>query len=86
MIEQATIGCLELAAALGAEDPPEAKDTVEKRMWIQSRPGQAPNPSTKTYNQVGVQCSLDIASSDIAAALPIATSTPMELEALALHK
>ena len=52
MIEQATIGCLELAAALGAEDPPEAKDTVAKRMWIQSRPGQAPNPFTKTYNQV----------------------------------
>ena len=53
MIEQATIGCLEPAAALGAEDPPEAKDTVEKRMWIQSRPGQAPNPFTKTYDQVG---------------------------------
>ena len=53
MIEQATIGCLEPAAALGAEDPPEAKDTVAKRIWIQSRPGQAPNPFTKTYIQVG---------------------------------
>ena len=53
MIEQATIGCLEPAAALGAEGPPEAKDTVAKRMWIQSRPGLAPNPFTKTYNQVG---------------------------------
>ena len=33
-----------------------------------------------------VQCPLDIATLDIAVALHIATSTPMELEALALHK
>ena len=33
-----------------------------------------------------IQCPLDIATLDIAAALPIATSNPMELEALALHK
>ena len=33
-----------------------------------------------------IQCPLDIATLDIAAALAIATSTPMELGALALHK
>ena len=33
-----------------------------------------------------LQCPLDIATLDIAAALLIATSTPMELGALALHK
>ena len=33
-----------------------------------------------------IQCPLDIATLDIAAALDIATSTPMELGALALHK
>ena len=33
-----------------------------------------------------IQCPLDIATFNIAAALPIATSTPMELEALALRK
>ena len=33
-----------------------------------------------------LQCPLDIATLDIAAALAIATSTPMELGALALHK
>ena len=33
-----------------------------------------------------IQCPLDIATLDIAAALSIATSTPMELGALALYK
>ena len=33
-----------------------------------------------------IQCPLDKATLDIAAALAIATSTPMELGALALHK
>ena len=33
-----------------------------------------------------IQCPLDIATLDIAAALPIATSNPIELGDLALHK
>ena len=42
--------------------------------------------SQHLQNEYLIDCPLDIASLDIADALPIATSTPMELEALALHR
>ena len=43
-------------------------------------------PTTKPPTSSTIQCPLDIATLDIAAALPIATSTSMELETLALYK
>ena len=58
-------------------------------MWGQAPEIQAPGLLIFFYDRTlntDIQCPLDKATLDIAAALPIETSNSMELGALALHK